>query len=67
MQEWAQEARRLIQELPAEIQEKIQAHEAAGTTDSAEYKEAIMVFLTQARGRAHDPQPEWVKAALKRS
>ena len=65
-EEWARETRRLIQELPAEIQEKIRVHEAAGTTDSAEYKEAMIVFSRRHVGGHIDPQPEWVKEAFKK-
>jgi proline-specific peptidase len=64
--EWAAEARRLIQELPAETQQAIQIHEAAGTTDSAEYKEAMMVFSRRHVGGHINPQPEWVKEALRK-
>jgi L-proline amide hydrolase len=64
--EWAREARRLVQELPAETQEIIRVHEAAGTTGSAEYKEAKIVFSRRHVGGHIDPQPEWVKEAFKK-
>jgi proline-specific peptidase len=64
--EWAREARRLIEALPEETQRAIRQHEAAGTTDSAEYKEAMMVFSRRHVGGHIHPQPEWVKEALKK-
>ena len=64
--EWAVEARRLILELPPETQQVIEKHEAAGTTDSPEYKEAMMVFSRRHVGGHIAPQPEWVKEAFKK-
>jgi L-proline amide hydrolase len=41
---WLSEANRLRTELPADVQETLTRHEQAGTTDSAEYEEAVMRF-----------------------
>lgn len=41
---WISEANRLRSELPADVQAMLLKHEAAGTTDSAEYAEATNVF-----------------------
>ncbi|BBE71746.1 proline iminopeptidase-family hydrolase [Oharaeibacter diazotrophicus] len=44
MELWISEANRLRAELPPEVQATLLAHEAAGTTSSAEYKAAADVF-----------------------
>jgi L-proline amide hydrolase len=41
---WVSEANRLRSQLPAAVQETLLRHEAAGTTDSEEYEQAMMVF-----------------------
>lgn len=41
---WVSEANRLRGLLPREVQETLTRHEAAGTTDSAEYEQAVMRF-----------------------
>jgi L-proline amide hydrolase len=41
---WISEANRLRSELPEDVQAMLLKHEAAGTTDSAEYAEATNVF-----------------------
>lgn len=41
---WIAEANRLRAELPAEIQNTLLRHEAAGTTDDPEYQKAMMAF-----------------------
>jgi L-proline amide hydrolase len=41
---WLSEANRLRSLLPSEVQETLTRHEAAGTTDSEEYEEAVMRF-----------------------
>jgi proline-specific peptidase len=64
--EWANEARRLISELPEDVQQTIIKHEAAGTTDSPEYKEAMKAFSRRHGGGHIDPKPEWVKEAFKK-
>jgi proline-specific peptidase len=64
--QWAEEAARLIGELPEEIQQTIHTHEAAGTTDSSEYKKAMKAFSRRHGGGHIDPKPEWVKEAFKK-
>ena len=44
MQLWLQEANRLRALLPPAVQATLLAHEAAGTTDTAEYQAAVRVF-----------------------
>lgn len=44
IQQFVTEAYSLMNELPADIQKIIQQHEAAGTTQDPEYKQAIEVF-----------------------
>jgi proline-specific peptidase len=44
MSQWVAETARLRGELPADVQETLDRHEAAGTTDSQEYNEACLVF-----------------------
>jgi L-proline amide hydrolase len=41
---WVEEANRLRQLLPADVQHTLARHEAAGTTDSEEYQQAMMRF-----------------------
>jgi L-proline amide hydrolase len=42
--QWVSEANRLRAELPPEVQQTLLKHEAAGTVDSPEYQEAVMVY-----------------------
>jgi L-proline amide hydrolase len=44
MELWLSEANRLRSLLPAAVQETLTRHEAAGTTDSEEYEQAVMQF-----------------------
>ncbi|MFO1038173.1 MAG: proline iminopeptidase-family hydrolase [Geminicoccaceae bacterium] len=44
MELWLSEANRLREKLPPEVQATLLRHEAAGTTDTAEYKAAVRVF-----------------------
>ena len=41
---WVEEANRLRADLPADVQETLQRHEAAGTTGDPEYEAAVFVF-----------------------
>ncbi len=41
---WVSETNRLRSQLPADVQEVLARHEAAGTTDSDEYEQAVMKF-----------------------
>jgi proline-specific peptidase len=56
---WVEEANRLRDELPPEIQQTLLAHEAAGTTDSAEYHDAMMAFYDRHVCRVV-PNPDYV-------
>jgi proline-specific peptidase len=62
--QWAMEAPFLISQLPDETQQAIRKHEAAGTTDSDEYKEAMKEYSRHYAGGHIDPKPEWVKEAF---
>src|SRR5579859_2296283 len=56
MIQWVQEANRLREELPPEVQATLLRHEEAGTTTSKEYEEAMMVFYKRHVCRL-DPYP----------
>lgn len=51
---WIEDTNLLRKELPADVQAVLDEHEAAGTTDSAEYQEATEVFYSRyfTRGEA---------------
>ena len=55
--QWVAEANRLRAELPPEVQETLLRHEAAGTTNSQEYLEAMLVFYRKHVCRI-DPWPD---------
>lgn len=65
-QQWASEAKRLIHNLPTDVQHTIHEHEAAGTTESKEYQVAMKVFSRHYAGGHIDPKPAWVKKAFKK-
>jgi proline-specific peptidase len=56
---WAEETGRLRRELPADVQQVLDEHEAAGTEDSAEYEAAMMEFYKRHVIRV-DPMPDGV-------
>lgn len=56
--QWVAEMRRLVAELPSEVQQTIQKHEVAGTTDSSEYQEACKVYSRRHCGGRLDPRPD---------
>jgi len=56
---WMPEIARLRSELPPEVEATLREHEEAGTTDSPEYEEAVMVFYRRHLCRA-DPWPDWL-------
>lgn len=62
--QWAAEAARLVSELPSDVQQTIQKHEAAGTTDSSEYEQAMKLFSRRHGGGHIDPKPDWVNQAF---
>ncbi|HEV2459086.1 MAG TPA: proline iminopeptidase-family hydrolase [Ktedonobacterales bacterium] len=57
MPQWVAEANRLRSELPPDVQATLLRHEAAGTTDSPEYQEAMLVFYRRHVCRL-DPWPD---------
>lgn len=61
---WREESLRLRAELPPEIREPLDAHEAAGTTDDPEYERAILDFLHRHLCRL-DPWPPLVEEGLR--
>ncbi len=56
---WVAEANRLRAQLPPEVNATLQRHEAAGTTDSQEYQEAMQVYYDRHVIRV--PMPDYVK------
>lgn len=69
MIQWVEEANRLREELPPEVQQKLLRHEAAGTVDSSEYTAAMQVFYDRHVCRVL-PNPEYVQrsfAAIERN
>ncbi len=63
MVQWLEEANRLRRELPADAQETLNKHEAAGTTNSQEYKDATNVFYHRHVCRVV-PYPEYVQRSF---
>ena len=63
--QWEAEADRLRACLPADVQAALTRHEAAGTTGSAEYEEAMMVYYGRHVCRL-DPWPECLLRAYAR-
>jgi proline-specific peptidase len=57
--QWAAETKRLVAELPPEVQQTLRQHQEAGTTDSPEYKAAYRDFSLRHICRL-DPRPECV-------
>ena len=60
MIQWVEEANRLREDLPPEVQQTLLRHEAAGTTDSPEYTAAMKVFYDRHVCRVV-PNPEYVQ------
>ena len=56
--QWEAEMRRLVAELPPDVQQTILKHEAAGTTDSSEYQEACRAYSRRHLGGRIDPRPD---------
>jgi L-proline amide hydrolase len=59
MELWVQEANKLRDALPADVQKTLLEHEAAGTTTSKEYTTAMMVFYARHVCRVQ-PMPDEV-------
>ena len=58
---WIEDAKRRVEELPPELQEVIERHEAAGTTDSEEYQGAVLEFYRRFLVRTDPWPPEIVQ------
>jgi L-proline amide hydrolase len=65
MSQWVAEANRLRADLPPDVQQTLVKHEAAGTTDSAEYQEAMLVFYRRHLCRV-DPWPDCVNRTFEK-
>jgi proline-specific peptidase len=63
MIQWVQEANRLREDLPPEVQATLLKHEEAGTTASQEYEDAMMVFYRRHVCRL-DPYPDFVNRSF---
>lgn len=63
MLQWVSEANRLRAELPPDVQATLLEHEAAGTVDSPEYVEAMLVYYRRHVCR-RDPWPDYVNRAF---
>jgi L-proline amide hydrolase len=59
MIQWVEEANRLREDLPPDVQQTLLHHESAGTFESPEYKAAMDVFYARHVCRV-DPIPEYV-------
>jgi L-proline amide hydrolase len=63
MIQWVEEANRLREDLPPDVQQTLLHHEAAGTVDSSAYKSAMDVFYERHVCRV-TPQPEYVRRSF---
>jgi proline-specific peptidase len=63
MIQWVEEANRMREDLPPEVQQTLLRHEAAGTVDSPEYQEAMQVFYDRHVCRVV-PNPEYVQRSF---
>jgi proline-specific peptidase len=63
MIQWVEEANRLREDLPSDVQQTLLHHEAAGTVESAEYKTAMDAFYARHVCRV-DPLPEYVQRSF---
>lgn len=63
MRQWVEEANRLREALPPEVQQTLLRHEEAGTTDNPAYEEAMMVFYGRHVCRV-DPMPDCVQRTM---
>jgi proline iminopeptidase len=63
--DWIRDAEELRKQLPASVQDILRRHEAAGTTDEAEYRMAEQEYtLRFVRRKAVAPHPECVDSAF---
>ena len=63
MTQWVSEANRLRGELPPEVQATPLRHEAAGTTNTADYQQAVEVFYSRHVCRTN-PLPDYVRRSF---
>ena len=63
MTQWVSEANRLRAELPPDVQARLTQHEQAGTTETAEYQDAVMAFYQRHVCRV-DPFPDCVQRSF---
>jgi proline-specific peptidase len=61
--QWAYQTEKLRARLPADVQEVLSKNEEAGTTDSPEYEEAMLVFYQRHVCRL-DPWPDYIAEAF---
>ncbi|MGZ4316982.1 MAG: proline iminopeptidase-family hydrolase [Gaiellaceae bacterium] len=59
---WVEEANRLRADLPPDVQETLTRHEADGTTESAEYEDAVRVYYDRHLCRV--PWPDYVERSF---
>lgn len=59
---WAEDADRLLAELPEDLQIAIKDHSAAGTTDDPEYQEAAMEYYRRFFSRSDPWSPDLLRA-----
>jgi proline-specific peptidase len=57
---WLRELDRLRADLPADVEQTLRRHEAAGTTDSEEYQATMMAFYDRHVCRVR-PWPDWLQ------
>jgi proline-specific peptidase len=62
---WVAEANRLRADLPSDVQKTLLKHETEGTTESAEYQKAMLVFYRRHFCRI-DPWPDCVDRAFEK-
>jgi len=65
MIQWVEEANKLRQQLPPEVEAALQKHEAAGTTSDPEYLAAMQVFYDRHVCRVV-PNPEYVQRSFQK-
>ena len=63
MLQWQAEVNKLVAALPADVQETLRVHEAAGTTDDPAYEEAMLVFYRRHLCRL-SPWPDYVNRSF---
>ena len=63
MTQWVSEANRLRAELPPDVQARLNQHEEAGTTESADYQDAVLAFYQRHVCRV-DPFPDCVQRSF---